>query len=55
MTMYKIIDESCVCRVGDGLYIPRDEQNSDYRVYMEWLAEGNLPIPKDDLPQEGHS
>ena len=36
--MIERIDEN-----GDSCWIPTDESNSDYRAYLEWLAEGNSP------------
>ena len=28
--------------------IPLNEENTDYREYLEWLAEGNEPLPADE-------
>ena len=35
--------------VADGktIWIPTDPNNSDYQEYLEWVAEGNTPIPAD--------
>jgi len=29
------------------LYIPFDPDNTDFQEYLEWLAEGNQPLPAD--------
>jgi hypothetical protein len=28
---------------SDGAQIPMTEENHDYRVFLEWVAEGNTP------------
>jgi len=28
-------------------WIPFDPDNTDYQKYLEWLAEGNEPLPAD--------
>ena len=35
-------------RVADNAFIPADPANTDYQKYLEWLAEGNTPLPPDD-------
>jgi len=37
-----------VFRVEDSSYIPFDPSNTDYQKYLEWLAEGNTPLPADE-------
>jgi hypothetical protein len=30
--------------------IPIDEGNIDYQSYLEWVSQGNTPLPAEDLP-----
>jgi len=54
MTMYKLNqlnssgNQSSVIKVETMTYIPFDPANTDYQEYLEWLAEGNEPLPADE-------
>ena len=40
-----------VIKLEDGvnpLYIVEGESNIEYQAYLEWLAEGNEPLPADE-------
>ena len=53
--MYQIIIDSmtgqpaqCIKRLADNAFIPFDPANTDYQTYLEWIAEGNEPLPADE-------
>lgn len=33
---------------GAEIAVPKDPANTDYQTYLEWLAEGNEPLPPDE-------
>jgi hypothetical protein len=55
--MYKQCKDSfgnianCVQRLADGAFIPFALDNTDYQQYLAWLAEGNTPLPADEVTQ----
>jgi hypothetical protein len=58
MIMYKLCADhpvfgasNTVIRLADGAAIPFVADNTDYQAYLKWVAEGNTPLPADEVTQ----
>ena len=38
-----------IIRLSDMASIPFAEDNTDYQAYLAWVAEGNEPLPADEV------
>ena len=48
VSLYEGEVEDRIKRLSDNAFIPFDPANTDYAEYLEWLAEGNEPLPADE-------
>jgi hypothetical protein len=48
--MYQLTSFGSVIRISDDACIPPDGGNRDYREYLEWVEEGNEPLPLEQAP-----
>jgi len=37
-----------IIRISDGACIPFNPDNTDYQAYLQWLEEGNQPLPAEE-------
>jgi len=55
--MYKLLPETqlfpaqCIKRLSDNAFIPFEPTSIDYQEYLDWLADGNTPLPADEVTQ----
>ena len=54
--MYKLIsnplsDTHTISIVGTQISFLPDPANTDYQQYLEWISQGNEPLPADPIPE----
>ena len=47
--MYKLTQNEIIIRLSDNSFIPPDLANTDYQQYLQWVSEGNTPLPPDPI------
>lgn len=50
-TEFRGVDQPVIKRLDSNAFIPFDPANTDYQKYLDWLAEGNEPLPADNPTQ----
>ena len=48
---YKLTQGNNIQRLTDNAFIPPDPANTDYQQYLEWVSQGNEPLPPDPIPE----
>jgi len=43
------IFQNIIKRISDNAFIPFDPDNTDYQAYLAWVAQGNTPLPADEV------
>lgn len=42
---YQLTQGDAILRLSDNAFIPPDPANTDYQQYLQWVSEGNQPLP----------
>ena len=50
MADYRLTNGTSVIRTATGTHIPNDPNNTDWQIYLEWLAVPNTPDAADPAP-----
>jgi hypothetical protein len=45
------LNNTAIKRLSDNACIPFDPANTDYQKYLQWLSEGNEPLPADEVTE----
>jgi hypothetical protein len=48
---YQLTQGDTILRLTDNAFIPPDPANTDYQGYLEWVSQGNEPLPPDPIPE----
>ncbi len=48
--MYKLTNADVILRLTDNAFIPVNINNRDYKEYLVWIKEGNIPQEPDLQP-----
>ena len=51
LTFDKQISQICIRRLSDGAIISLTEESAERQAYLAWLAEGNTPLPADEVTE----
>jgi hypothetical protein len=52
--MYILHKSGLIIRLSDNVFIPPDKGNKDYREYLSWIEEGNIPQEMETLHDKEH-
>ena len=48
---YQLTQSGTILRLGDYASIPPNLANRDYQQYLDWVSQGNEPLPPDPIPE----
>ena len=47
--LYSGMGQEFVIDIDRNAFIPYDQANTDYQAYLQWLEQGNTPLPAEEL------
>ena len=45
------LNNTVIKRLSDNACIPFDPANTDYQKYLQWLSDGGVPLPADEVTE----
>lgn len=48
--MYQLTETTSILRLADNALIPAEPSSIDYQEYLDWVSQGNEPLPYEPQP-----
>lgn len=51
----RTLSDTAVLRLSDSAFIPKEAENQAWKAYLEWLSDGNEPLPATPIQPQPRS